>query len=89
MSETPDVQQSPEHALAAMEKAVRDALLAAPADQVRERLNALRPEIDAAEHPLRMARLSQLVDELNEKFGPVPAELLEQAAREWPDYEEE
>lgn len=72
-----------------MEKAIRNALTVVPADLVRQRLEALRPDIDAAEQQLRQAQLGELLHELDAEFGPVPAELLEQAAREWPDYEEE
>jgi hypothetical protein len=36
-----------------------------------------------------MARLGELLDELDAEFGPVPEELLEEARREWPDYEDE
>ena len=82
-------QQAPENAvdaLNAMERAVRRALSVAPY-QVREKLDALQPEIFEAERPLRRALLRELLDELEAEFGPVPPEQLEQAAREWPDYE--
>lgn len=64
-----------EQALDAMEKAVRYALTVAP-EQVREKLDALRPEIDEAERPLGRALLAELLDELDAEFGPVPPELL-------------
>jgi len=38
---------------------------------------------------LRHDLLGELLDELEAEYGPVPEELLEQARREWPDYEEE
>ncbi len=91
MSDVPYAQRAPQHvldALNAMERAVRDALTVAPY-QVRERLDALQPEICEAERPLRSALLHELLDELAAEFGPVAPELLEQAAREWPDYEAE
>jgi hypothetical protein len=87
MSDVP--QQVPEYAvdaLNAMERAVRRALTVAPC-QVRERLDALQPEIFEAERPLRRALLRGLLDELETEFGPVLPEQFEQAAREWPDYE--
>jgi hypothetical protein len=76
MSEMPHTQQVPEQALDAMERAVRYALTVAPG-KVRERLDALAPEIDEAELPLRRALLGELLDELDAEFGPVPPELLE------------
>jgi hypothetical protein len=44
---------------------------------------------EAAEKRLRNEQLDAYLDELDEIFGPVPAELIEQARREWPDYEGE
>jgi Arc/MetJ-type ribon-helix-helix transcriptional regulator len=44
---------------------------------------------EAAEKRLRNELLDTYLDELDEVFGPVPAELMEQARREWPDYEGE
>jgi len=32
--------------------------------------------------------LGELLDELDAEYGPVPEELIEQAGREWPDYDE-
>jgi hypothetical protein len=43
---------------------------------------------EAAERQLRRDGLRELLDELDAEYGPVPPELLEQARREWPDYEE-
>lgn len=42
---------------------------------------------DAAEQQLRNELLDEYLDELDELYGPVPRELMEQARREWPDYE--
>lgn len=41
---------------------------------------------DAAERQLRNELLDEYLDELDELYGPVPRELMEQARREWPDY---
>jgi hypothetical protein len=38
---------------------------------------------------LRHDLMGEYLDELEAKYGPVPEELLEQARREWPDYEGE
>jgi hypothetical protein len=43
---------------------------------------------EAAERRLKNELLGELLDELDTEFGPVPPELMEQARREWPDYEE-
>lgn len=42
---------------------------------------------EAAEERLRYELLDEYLDELDELYGPVPRELMEQARREWPDYE--
>jgi hypothetical protein len=42
---------------------------------------------EAAEKRLRFELLDEYLDELDELYGPVPRELMEQARREWPDYE--
>lgn len=44
---------------------------------------------EAADRRLRSELLRELLDEFDAEFGPIPAELREQARREWPDYEEE
>ena len=44
---------------------------------------------EAAGARLRHDLLGEYLDELDAQYGPVPEELLEQARREWPDYEEE
>jgi hypothetical protein len=44
---------------------------------------------EAADRRLRLDGLRELLDELYAEVGPVSPELLEQARREWPDYEEE
>jgi hypothetical protein len=84
-----DTSQEAERALDAMVAAVRAALLVAPANEVEERLHALRPEIDEADFPRRHALLGELLAELEAEFGPVPPELLEEAEREWLDLFEE
>lgn len=43
---------------------------------------------EAAERRLKSELLGELLDELDAEFGPIPAELREQARREWPDHEE-
>jgi hypothetical protein len=42
---------------------------------------------DAVERQYRHDGLRDYLDELDAQYGPVPAGLLEQARREWPDYE--
>jgi hypothetical protein len=42
---------------------------------------------EAAEQRVRTESLGEYLDELDEIYGPVPPELIEQARREWPDYE--
>jgi hypothetical protein len=44
---------------------------------------------EAAEKRLRNELLDEYLAELDEIYGPVPQELLDWAARQWPDYEEE
>jgi acetylornithine deacetylase/succinyl-diaminopimelate desuccinylase-like protein len=44
---------------------------------------------EATEKRLRGELLDEYLDELDEIYGPVPHELMEQARREWPDYEGE
>lgn len=43
---------------------------------------------EAAERRLHSELLGELLDEFDAELGPTPAELREQARREWPDYEE-
>jgi hypothetical protein len=83
MGESPRVPPEQERALDAMVAAVRAALEVAPADEVRERLNALQPEIDDADSPRRHVLLGELLDHLDAEFGPTPPELLEWAQRQW------
>jgi hypothetical protein len=83
MSQTPDVPPEARQALETMVVAVRAALEIAPAHEVRERLDALRPEIDDADWPRRHALLGEFLDELDAEFGPTPPELLEWAQRQW------
>jgi hypothetical protein len=42
---------------------------------------------DAVERQYRHDGIRDYLDELDAQYGPVPAGLLEQARREWPDYE--
>lgn len=44
---------------------------------------------EAVDAQLKHDLMGEYLDELEAKYGPVPEELLEQARREWPDYEEE
>jgi hypothetical protein len=43
---------------------------------------------EAADKRLRGELLDEYLDELDQIYGPVPQELLDQAEREWPDHEE-
>lgn len=59
---------------------------------VRERVGAgafSRYVTEATSERLRLEMLGEYLDELDAKYGPVPQELLDQARREWPDYEGE
>jgi len=42
---------------------------------------------EAVDRELRHDLLGDFLDELDTEYGPVPEELLDQARREWPDYE--
>ena len=44
---------------------------------------------EAVEERLRLEGLDELSAYLEAKYGPVPEELIQEAMREWPDYEEE
>lgn len=58
---------------------------------VRERVGAgafSRYVTEATSERLRLEMLGEFLDELDERYGPVPQELLDWAEREWPDYEE-
>jgi hypothetical protein len=44
---------------------------------------------EAVEERLRLERLDELSAYLEAKYGPVPEELIQEAMREWPDYEAE
>jgi hypothetical protein len=44
---------------------------------------------EAVDREIRHDLLGDLINELESIHGPVPAELLEEAAQEWPDYETE
>ena len=59
---------------------------------VRERTGAggfSRYITEAVEEKLRDDRLGDLSAWLEEQYGPVPEELIQEAMREWPDYEED
>jgi Arc/MetJ-type ribon-helix-helix transcriptional regulator len=43
---------------------------------------------EAVEEKLRLDRIDDLSAYLEAKYGPVPEELIQEAMREWPDYEE-
>jgi hypothetical protein len=62
------------------------------AEAVRARTGAggfSRYVTDAVEREIRHDLLGELVDEFEAKYGPIPQELLDEAEREWPDFEEE
>jgi hypothetical protein len=44
---------------------------------------------EAIEERLRLERLEELSAYLEAKYGPIPEALIQEAMREWPDYEEE
>ncbi len=44
---------------------------------------------DAVQEQIRLDLLDELAAEFEAKYGPVDEELVRQAMREWPDYEEE
>jgi hypothetical protein len=44
---------------------------------------------EAVEERLRQQGLDELSAYLEARYGPVPEELIQEAMREWPDYEEE
>jgi len=61
------------------------------AEAVRARTGAggfSRYVSEAVDREIRHDLLGELIDELEAEYGPVPQELLEEARREWPDYEE-
>lgn len=43
---------------------------------------------EAVEREIRHDMLGELIEELEAQYGPVPQELLDEARREWPDFEE-
>ena len=62
------------------------------AEAVRSRTGAggfSRYVSEAVEREIRHDLLGDLIDELEAEYGPVPQELLDEADREWPDYETE
>jgi Arc/MetJ-type ribon-helix-helix transcriptional regulator len=61
------------------------------AEAVRTRTGAggfSRYVSEAVERKIRHDLLGELIEELEAEYGPVPQELLEEARREWPDFEE-
>lgn len=62
------------------------------ADAVRARTGAggfSRYVTDAVEEQVRLDLLDDLVAEFEAEYGPIPEELVREAMREWPDYEDE
>lgn len=60
-------------------------------ETVRERVGAggfSRYVTEATEERLRLEMLDEYLDELDEKYGPVPQELLDWAERQWPGHED-
>jgi hypothetical protein len=41
---------------------------------------------DAVQEQIRLDLLDDLIADFEEKYGPIPDELVEEAMREWPDY---
>jgi hypothetical protein len=61
------------------------------ADAVRARTGAggfSRYVTEAVSREIRHDLLGELLDELDAEYGPVPEELIEQARRQWPDYDQ-
>jgi hypothetical protein len=62
------------------------------AEAVRARTGAggfSRYVTEAVEREIMHDSLGDLIDELEAEYGPVPPERLDEAAREWPDFETE
>jgi hypothetical protein len=62
------------------------------ADAVRVRTGAggfSRYVTDAVQEQVRLDLLDDLVAEFEAEHGPIPEELVREAMREWPDYEDE
>jgi hypothetical protein len=62
------------------------------AEAVRARAGAggfSRYVTDAVEEQIRLDLMDDLIAEFEAEHGPVPEELVEEAMREWPDYEDE
>jgi len=62
------------------------------AEAVRSRTGAggfSRYVTEAVDREIRHDLLGELIDDLEAKYGPVSQELLDEASREWPDYEDE
>jgi malonyl CoA-acyl carrier protein transacylase len=61
------------------------------ADAVRARTGAggfSRYVTEAVSREIQHDLLGDLLDEFEAEYGPIPEELIEQARREWPDYDE-
>jgi hypothetical protein len=62
------------------------------ADAVRARTGAggfSRYVTDAVQEQVRLDLLDDLVAEFEAEYGPIPEEVVREAMREWPDYEDE
>jgi hypothetical protein len=62
------------------------------AEAVRARTGAggfSRYVTEAVDREIKHDLLGELIAELEAEYGPVPQELLDEARREWPDFEEE
>jgi hypothetical protein len=62
------------------------------ADAVRARTGTggfSRYVTDAVQEQVRLDLLDDLIDEFEAEHGPIPEELVREAMREWPDYEDE
>ena len=87
-------------ALTALEKALRDALAAAPRDDVLQRVaSALLDQLArgpsaqeaaaAVQRQVRHDLLGVLLDELEAEHGKVPEEVQEETRRMWPNRDED
>ena len=62
------------------------------ADAVRARTGPggfSRYVTDAVSSEFQHDLLGELLDELDTEYGPIPEELIQQARREWPDYDDQ
>lgn len=72
-----------------LEEALERALAVAGPEEVSRRITSLLPGIRARVEERRLDGLDELSTYLEARYGPVPEELILQAMREWPDYEDE